>query len=74
MKIIGAVCALLTFCCVSHAYSIYSNIAATTTGSDHVGLFGPLFDSLTTDGFGGTLVHVVSSSFAVHLLPRKLFY
>ena len=56
MKILGAVCVLLTFCCVSHSSTIYDNTAAITTDSDHVRRFGPLFDSFTTDSFGGALV------------------
>jgi len=55
MRVLASIAGIFLVCSLAQASTIYSNIAAEPTDSDHVRAFGPLYDSFSTDSAGGRL-------------------
>ena len=55
LRITPLLITVLTLGSLAQAKTIYSNIGRTPDGSDHAGVFGPLYDSFSTGITGGVL-------------------
>jgi hypothetical protein len=66
IALIAALCASVAG--AAHAYDIFNNLGAATSGEDPVGSFGPLADSFTTPNFA---VPVASLAFLLEGTPTS---